>query len=254
MKPETREKIKSFIIQFAKDKLGPSLEMDVETLRKAYPFHSLFFGDEGIRAFKVQRSLVTSMGKTLIPKLAKLIGEDKYSFVKRNYKISGYIDIGMEEKIGSIMQDLYSGKRKPNSDCEWSEILSGKKNETREIIVVADLYIGDHDDGPLFIEIKSPLPNKDVCYKSKHKMLLYKAIMYLKGINNAQAYLGLWYNPYLTEERYSRKHPYTELIMDIRKEVLLGQGFWDKIGGPGTYNELLELLWEIRDMMKKEFF
>jgi hypothetical protein len=36
--------------------------------------------------------------------------------------------------------------------------------------VIADLHFGDHEEGPLFIEIKSPMPNLDVCAESKKKV------------------------------------------------------------------------------------
>jgi type II restriction enzyme len=250
MNEETKDKIKNFIIDFAKKKLSPSLEMDIEKLREAYPFHSVFFGDDGIKAFKVQRSLVTSMGTTLIPTIAKIIGEELYEDVKKNHKISGSVDIGMEEKIGNILQDLYEHRRKPDSKTEWSEILASKKFEKREMSVKADLYIGDYIDGPLFIELKSPLPNKDVCSQSKWKMLIYKAIMHEKGYDNAQAYLGLWYNPYISEKAYLENHGIILEIMDFDNEILLGRKLWDKIGGKGTYDELLEILNEVREYIK----
>jgi hypothetical protein len=42
--------------------------------------------------------------------------------------------------------------------------------------VIADLYVGDHEGGPLFMEIKSPMPNLDVCAESKKKVLLFEPI------------------------------------------------------------------------------
>jgi predicted Rossmann-fold nucleotide-binding protein len=39
--------------------------------------------------------------------------------------------------------------------------------------------------------------------------------------------------------------------MDMEREVLIGEEFWDKIGGPGTYNELLEILTMAQKMVRK---
>jgi len=36
--------------------------------------------------------------------------------------------------------------------------------------------------------------------------------------------------------------------MDLDKEVLIGQEFWDRIGGPGTYEGLLAIV----DQVKKD--
>jgi hypothetical protein len=59
MKQETIAKIKNEIIQFSK-KIVP--QFSIEELKRAFPFHSIFFTEEGLRAFKVQRTLVTRMG------------------------------------------------------------------------------------------------------------------------------------------------------------------------------------------------
>jgi len=46
--------------------------------------------------------------------------------------------------------------------------------------------------------------------------------------------------------------------MDLEREVLIGGEMWDKIGGKGTYNNLLDLLEEIeggvRRIIREKFF
>jgi hypothetical protein len=37
--------------------------------------------------------------------------------------------------------------------------------------------------------------------------------------------------------------------MDMDKQVLIAEEFWDKIGGQGTYEELLQILAEIEQEM-----
>ena len=71
-----------------------------------------------------------------------------------------------------------------------------------------------------------------------------------------EAYLAFPYNPFVYRERYS--HSITSRIMDLEREVLIGEEMWDKIGGKGTYNELLDLLEEIegdvRRIIREKFF
>lgn len=45
MRDETREEIKRTIIDFAEMSLG-RVEFTVEELRRAFPFHAIFFPDE----------------------------------------------------------------------------------------------------------------------------------------------------------------------------------------------------------------
>jgi len=35
--------------------------------------------------------------------------------------------------------------------------------------------------------------------------------------------------------------------MDMNEEVLIGEDMWNKLGGEGTYDELLRIIEEIRD-------
>ena len=109
----------------------------------------------------------------------------------------------------------------------------------------ADIYIGDFAGGEFFAEIKSPLPNLDVAAESKKKMLYFLAMRAREGVSGVRAYLAFPYNPYLTRGQYN--HSFTRQIMDLNKEVLMGEEFWNLLGGQGTtFSELLEILDEAR--------
>jgi hypothetical protein len=91
------------------------------------------------------------------------------------------------------------------------------------------------------MEIKSPRPNLDVCTESKKKMLYFKIIHFNSKV---EAYLAFPYNPFIKRESYS--HNFTLQIMDVEKEVLIGEEMWDKIGGKGTFDELIRVLEEVK--------
>ena len=63
-----------------------------------------------------------------------------------------------------------------------------------------------------------------------------------------EAYLGFPYNPFIRRQDYS--HRPTLRIMDISSEVLIGEEMWDKIGGPGTFMELLKVLDEVKEKLR----
>jgi hypothetical protein len=179
-----------------------------------------------------------------------LLASDKYSDVQRDYEIAGEADKGMVEKIREIVSHLRTGQRTPNAQQEWQEILAAASGEKVQQQVIADLYVGDFPGGPLFVEIKSPRPNLDICAETKAKILVFRAIMHAQGKHGAQGYLGLWYNPDIDRERYS--HRFTRRIMDMKSEVLLGEELWDTIGGPGTYDELLVVLKQADEEIRRE--
>lgn len=246
MKEETRRQVKQAIIEFAEASLS-KVEFTVDELKRAFPFHSIFFPDEALLSFKVQRSLVTRMGMTLYPKMAAIIAMDKYKGVYRNHRISGRVSAERVSVMDRIIDELRSGKRGPNHDNEMGEIFSVAGGKPVEISIVADLFISDFKPGPLFLEIKSPRPNLDVCAESKKKMLYFQTIF--EG-SKPEAYLAFPYNPFVYRDKYN--HRFTKQIMDIEKEVLIGGEMWDKVGGSGTYEELLEIVGEAKNVILKK--
>jgi hypothetical protein len=49
---------------------------------------------------------------------------------------------------------------------------------------------------------------------------------------------GVPYNPY---GRGSYRHVYPLAFFDFQQEVMLGEPFWNFVGGAGTYEELVEV-------------
>ena len=240
MKGKTKRKVKEVVLEFAKSKRR--IPYTIEELKKAFPFHAIFFPDEALISFKRQRSLVTSMGMTLYPKVAVIIAKDKHQDVGEDRQIAGELDTAKVRVIDRIINDLREGRRKPNFDEEMNEIATAKpEGRTQAVRVIADLFVGDFKPGPLFLEIKSPRPNLDVCAESKKKMLFFRALLADK---NPEALLAFPYNPFIYRKDY--KHSFTRQIMDMEKDVLMGDEMWDKLGGKGTYEELITLIEETR--------
>jgi len=243
MKPETRVKLRNILLSFVQSIV--EVPYTVEELKRAYPFHALVFPGEAIIAFKKQRSIVTRMGQWLIPRLAEIVAKDIYKDVHRDYELVGQLDVAKINVIDNIINELRMGRRKPNHKKEVQEIFKAKSGKTREVRIIADLFVGDFKPGPLFLEIKSPRPNLDVCAESKKKMLLFQALFENR---NPQAFLALYYNPFFPQKY---RHSFTRRIMDLDEEVLIGEDMWNKLGGKGTYDELLDIIEEVREILSK---
>lgn len=253
LKDETKTKIEELTNNFFDTAIfGKS--RSIEDAKKAYPFHAAFFSEEAFIAAVNERSLVTKMGQTFYPQLAEILAKNEFKNVQREHTLTGKLDEGAIEKINIILAEL-RGKRKtengirrrPNHKTEISEILGASTGKKQTINVRADLYIEDFHAGPLFLEIKTPLPNLDICVESKLKILQFKALFADK---NPQAYLAFPYNPFIERRKY--RHSYTKQIMDMEKEVLLGKEMWDLIGGEGAYEEALEIINQVSRKRWKE--
>lgn len=243
MKRSTRYKLKEFILDFARRKIKPLQGVSIEDLRRAFPFHDIFFRDEALLAFKLQRSIVTSLGLGFYAQLAKIIGSDRYANVQREHTVECVLPNNMCDTIERIVTDLRLGSRTPSHAVEMDEILRATAGPPRKVSITADLYLEGGPTGPVFVELKSPKPNLDVCAESKRKMLYFLAYAHIKGVQDAKAVFALYYNPYFPQ-RYN--WAFTRRIMDMEAEVLIGGEFWDFVGGPGTYDALLRVLAEVK--------
>lgn len=246
MKEATKEKIREVILSFAKDLKTKKGDFTLEELKKAFPFHALFFTDEAIIAFKLQRSLVTSLGMQLYPEIARIVAMDKYNEVFKDHLIESNISENKANIIEKIVTELREGSRRPNFNQEMQEIKSAKGGKIIKRKIIADIFIRDHEEGPLFMEIKLPRPNLDICAETKKKMLYFRVFF---ENQNPQAYIGFPYNPFVRRENY--RHNFVFRIFDFDREVLLGEEMWNKLGGKGTFDELMNILSDLEKEVKR---
>jgi hypothetical protein len=123
------------------------------------------------------------------------------------------------------------------------------------VTVMCDVFAKDTKSGKKFaFELKAPLPNSDQTKVSKEKILkLYS----MDPVEVDGAYYALPYNPYGTKENYSWSFPARWFNMKEDTVVLIGDEFWEKIGGMGTYTAFIsavnEMGKEYKDRIYKEF-
>ena len=250
MRSATQKAVYEVLREFAFSQIPKLSKWTLADIGQAYPFHQLFFPEEAILAARVERSVVTSMGTKLYPALAEAIARSRFGKVFVEHVIEGTVNDAAVNMIEQIVTELRTSPsereitRQPDHDGELRDILYSPGGGLTNRSVTADLYVEDFEDGPLFIELKSPLPNLDIAAESKRKLLYYLTIMGRRGVSRSKAFLGLTYNPFITRDQY--RHPFTKKIMDMDKQVLIGSELWDYIGGPGTYASLLSLIEQVR--------
>jgi len=111
---------------------------------------------------------------------------------------------------------------------------------------VLDLYVGDHTNGPLNYEIKSPKPNLDQTELTKRKILQFMSLS-----SDNKGFYALHYNPYVTKEAYGWS--FTKSIMDMEKQVLLGEEMWNYLGDQNIYDKIISILTKVSEEKWKEF-
>ena len=102
--------------------------------------------------------------------------------------------------------------------------------------------------------MKTPLPNNDQTKVSKEKMFKLYA---MQPQQVTDAFFALPYNPYGKRENYAWSFPERWFQMKTDRNVLIGDDFWDLIGGAGTYQmfitEINKLGLEYRHRIYREF-
>ena len=173
--------------------------------------------------------------------------------------IDGLVNEGRLQRITEVLNRLEHGvengqRVRPDWDAELKYILEGT-GEKIPVRVMCDLYVEDVKNKKRFaFEIKAPLPNSDQTKVSKEKILKLYA-MEPRMVD--EAYYALPYNPYGKKEAYAWSFPARWFNMKKDASVLIGDEFWDKLGGPGTYKSFVSTVNEIgkdyKDRIYREF-
>ena len=203
------------------------------------PLYAALVPDEIFRDSHFERRFTTPFGKVW-EQLAKVVAETTSKTVKMEYSIRGSVPAERLRRIQEILNRLEHPEKRgqritPNWDDELKYILQGKGNLI-PTTVVCDIYI-EKDGKKYAFELKAPLPNSDQTKVSKEKILkLYSMV------DNpiTDAFYALPYNPYGKKEDYNWGFPARWFNMKQDKVVLIGDEFWDFIGGKGTYQLFIE--------------
>lgn len=222
------------------------------------PLYAALVPKEIFKGSHFERRFVTPFGGVW-EKLAKAVAINFHGIALNSYEITGNVPEERLRRITEVLNRLEHKEKgqkriKPNWDEELAYILAGQGNLIPST-VVCDLYIRNEKDGRKFVfELKSPLPNSDVTKVSKEKMFKLYA-MEPKLVTDA--YFALPYNPYGKRENYAWSFPERWFQMKTDKNVLIGDDFWDLIGGKGTYQMFIEeinkLGVEYRQRIYREF-
>ncbi|GAH19133.1 unnamed protein product, partial [marine sediment metagenome] len=234
-----------------KDEIRNLLSRKIENKLRSYgrettsmPFLARLIQDnEKIAAYSFIHSIATTLGMSIYEDVSVIIASDNSEECFRNYGVGGAISREQKTVINNIVAKLRNGERNANIKKELKEVLSAsyKNGKFQKSGNIADFYMKRNNE-EYYFEIKTVKPNIDVFEKSKTKLLEWVARR-RKKIN---VFLAFPYNPYHPEP-YSR---FTEVgMMDSPNDFLVGDEYWNFIGGKNTFPQLLKVF----DEVGKEF-
>jgi|FLYL01.1.fsa_nt_gi hypothetical protein len=256
-----RQEVKDSIRKVLQDKLKavPAAPRDATELRpidnhdeqgRIKPFQQLLFPEGLLRPWEFERTFSTALGRSF-EVAARIIGKSRFDDAQNGLNVEGRVSPAARSAIDDILRDI----RRDGMKTSYHELVGkvvgsyvGSSGSTEKVKV--DLYLRTVSGEEFFLEMKSPKPNKDQCVGTTEKLLLLHA-MRGSGPPSVRTYYAMAFNPY-GDDVPSYKHSLALKYLDIDEQVLLGRAFWDMVGGPGTYQELLSIYREIGEEVRPE--
>lgn len=231
MKKTTRVKITS-ILQDCVDRAIQRVKKD-KTYR---PFHNALLTKKLVAASVFERSFSTSFGQGPVEEISRILAIANGAESVRQKETLVNVNKGAVDEIERILSSLRSGEASPNWQKEISKIQAYKKGDFVVRRVISDLWI-KKDKIETFISIKTVKPNID------QTEIVKKDMLFLRADNpNFNTFLGLYYNPGGPKRKdYNWSVPSKIFNMKEDECVLIGQEYWEFVGGKGTYKSLLEI-------------
>lgn len=217
-----------------------------EEFKANKPLYAALVPQEIFKGSHFERRFVTPFGNVW-EKLAVVAAKEGLGLGEQGYNIHGVVKRERLRRINEVLNKLEHPdergiKQKPDWNEEMSYILEGD-GEDIPVHVICDVFAQDSKSNAKYaFELKAPLPNSDQTKVSKEKLLKLYA---MDPCPIDGAYFALPYNPYGKRSEYSWTFPSRWFNMKEDKVVLIGDEFWEKIGGIGTYKAFINAVNEI---------
>ena len=216
------------------------------------PFHTRLLGKDRLALYSFIHSLNTNFGTTIFEPVAAKIATIRFKVVEFQKKSGKQISEYAQYKIQKIMDELTTANRKPDKQKEIEIIRKvcqkGQKRAVNPTRV--DIYL-ESDEGEVYLfDIKTAKPNKGGFKEFKRTLLEWSATVLSENPKaSVNTLIAIPYNPY-------EPKPYSRWTMagmlDLDKELKVGEEFWDFLGGRGAYEDLLGCFERVGIKMRQE--
>ncbi len=223
--------------------------------RRDKPLYAALVPDEIFKGSHFERRFVTPFG-SVWEDLAVTAAQYGLGKGQKGVMISGTVKEERLRRIAEVLNRLEHSEKganriRPAWDKELAYIMEGE-GQNIPVQVICDLFVVDIEKNLKYaFELKAPLPNSDQTKVSKEKILKLHA---MEPCQIDGAYYALPYNPYGKRENYDWAFPARWFNMKEDKAVLIGDEFWEKIGGVGTYQAFIDAVNEIGKEYKERIY
>jgi len=216
------------------------------------PFHTRLLGKDRLALYSFIHSLSTNFGTTIFEPVAVTIAKNKYKSAKSHIVAGEYIHEGALFEIQRIMDGLTTAATTPNKPEEIAAIRkvcqTGDVRKVRPTMV--DLYVEDYEGNQFYFDLKTAKPNAGGFREFKRTLLEWgAAVLALDSQVKVNTLIAIPYNPY---EPQSYNRWTMRGMLDLVNELKVGEEFWDFLGGPATYQNLLDCFERVGIELREE--
>lgn len=213
------------------------------------PFHNALLPDWVNLATTIERSLSTKLGKTY-EKCTEIIAKEKHPIAQKQYRVEGFLTNPEISLIDSIIEEINNNGLRGSYFDYLEQVMQIHKRGGEKRTLIADIFVQTKDNTEYYFEMKTPKANKSQCLDMTRNMLSICAMR--KGTaNNVKAFFAMPYNPY-GNKKNDYNHSIVLNYLDLERQVLMGDEFWEFIGGKSTLKELLSVYEEVGNEFFKE--
>lgn len=204
------------------------------------PFHYRLLGRDRMALYSFIHSLNTTFGMSVFEPVAEALAATRFAVVAKQHVVGDEISSDAQAEITDIINRLSTGDADPDKRAEVSRIRAACKRGAMQKVraVKVDILVRD-DAGTVYLfDLKTAKPNLSNFKDFKRTLLEWTAI-HLAREPQAEVItrIAIPYNPYEPKpyQRWTMRG-----MLDLQNELMVAQEFWDFLGGPGAYNDLLD--------------
>ena len=232
----TKEQLSKIEITIERNLMKKFENYNPET--KNMPFHYRLLGKDRMALFSFIHSLNTTFGTSIYEPVAESLASSNFAMSKKQFVVGNEISDRSQSEITDIINDLSIGIN-TNKTQEIDRIRKVCQLGTMKKLktVKVDLFVQAKDGSIHLFDLKTVKPNLSNFKDFKRTLLEWIAIYFVNYPNaNVNSYIAIPYNPYEPKpyERWTMKG-----MLDLDYELKVADEFWDFLGNPGAYVDLL---------------
>ena len=200
------------------------------------PLYAALVPDEIFKGSHFERRFVTPFGKVW-ENLAKVVATEAHGHCEVGHTITGNVGMGRLRRIQEVLNRMYSKNYEFDWDKEIKYILAGR-GQLLPVTIKCDIFINNEQTEETYIfELEKSESDRYEIRASIEKIF---KLLAMTPPQVTSAYYALPYNPYGKKENYKWVFPMRWFNMHTDESVLIGDEFWDLIGGTGTYANFIK--------------